>query len=84
MDLQSLKRQLALPEIHARILSGYEGGYTLGIGLDKHKSRVVILQLEDASARCAFSFPTKVDFGEESVRVLVRELHGAPKAMAAD
>lgn len=81
VDIEKLTRYIELPETHRRILSGYHGAYSLGIGQDaKHgKRHVLILRVENQPDQ---AFPSEVQFDGETVPILVRGKFRAPRALA--
>jgi hypothetical protein len=71
MDIDLLQRQLKRPELHQKLLSGYKGAYSLGIGSDPQSDEpVLILQVEEANDE---SFPTTVKLAGEKVRVIINK-----------
>ncbi len=71
MDIDLLQSQLEQPELHRKILSGYKGAYSLGIGSDpRFDEPVLILQVEGSNNN---KFPTVVNLAGERVPVIINE-----------
>jgi hypothetical protein len=81
MDVEKLSQFVELPETHRKVLSGYRGAYSLGIGQDLARSRepVLILQIEKQPAE---SIPNEVRLNGETVPVVVRTGFVAPRAFS--
>ncbi len=76
MDIDLLQSQLEQAELHLKILSGYKGAYSLGIGSDpRFDEPVLILQVENADKK---SFPTVVNLGGEKVPVIINDCFHSP------
>jgi hypothetical protein len=81
MDINALRKQLELPDVHKKILAGYSGPYSLGIGKDPRSSALaLILQVEGADR---IAFPAKVTLDGEEITLIVRHHFKAPMPMRA-
>jgi len=82
MNVEKLSHFVELAETHRKVLSGYSGAYSLGIGQDLQRGRnpVLILQVEKQSAA---TFPDEVRLDGETVPVVVRTGFVAPHALAS-
>jgi len=76
MDTNSLRHFLERPEVLRKILAGYTGPYSLGIGMGP----VVILQIEGTAEG---HFPSMVDFGGEEIPLVVRRKFRVPVPLSA-
>jgi hypothetical protein len=76
MDVNSLRHSLERPEVLRKILAGYSGPYTLGIG----KGPVVILQVDGATER---RFPSTIDLDGEKVSLVVKRNFRVPVPLRA-
>ena len=81
MDIETLAHFIELPETHRRILSGYQGAYSLGIGQAvQHGGRhLLILQVENQPGH---AFPTEIRLDGEIVPLVVRGNFSTPRAQA--
>lgn len=81
MDAEKLSHFIELPETHRKILSGYRGAYSLGVGEDLGRSvdPVLILQIEKLPT---ISIPKEVRLNGEAVPVVVRTGFVAPRALS--
>jgi hypothetical protein len=79
MDAESLSRFLELPEVHRRLLAGYAGPYSLGVGQASGRSGVPVLVLHVA-AKPSSAFPDHLELEGESVPVVVKRNFVAPSA----
>ncbi len=81
MDAKELSRFVALRETHAKVLGGYRGKYSLGVGQDPSRGRgpvlVLSVQLHDDAA-----FPSEVQVNGETVPVVVRTGYQSPRALS--
>lgn len=82
MDVEKLSHFIELAETHRKVLSGYNGAYSLGVGQDLTRSRdpVLILHVEKQPAE---SIPDEVRINGEAVPVVVRTGFVAPRALSA-
>ena len=72
MDVQTLKRDLARPEVHEAIVGSYDGWYSLGLGLNpKNREVRVVLQLSDPRADVR-DFKREIRLGNSWLPVVVR------------
>jgi len=80
MDAEKLSHFIELPETHQKILSGYRGAYSLGVGQDLARSPgpVLILQIEQQPKN---SIPREVRLNGEAIPVVVRTGFIAPRAL---
>ena len=80
MDFEKLSRLLESPETHRRLLSGYDGPYSLGVGRSEESAEkpVVVLHLTRAPAK---PIPAQIAFDGEWVRVLVQTDFVQPRAL---
>lgn len=80
MDIESLSHLAETPELHRKVLSGYRGPYSLGIGQsdENGKQPVLILQVEGSPA---VTFPESVRLGGETVSVVVRPNFRMPRPL---
>jgi hypothetical protein len=80
MDLELLSLLAETPEAHRKVLSGYQGAYSLGVGQseDQGQQPVLILQVEGSPS---ISFPDKVYLGGETVPVVVRSNFLPPRSL---
>jgi hypothetical protein len=76
MDINSLRHSLGRPEVLHRVLSGYSGPYSLGIG----KGPVVILQVESSTER---RFPAMIDLDGEEIPIVVKRDFRVPVSLRA-
>ena len=82
MDVENLTHFVQLAETHRKVLSGYRGAYSLGIGEDLTRSRDPVLILHVANQH-AESFPYEIRIDGETVPVVVRTGFVAPSALSA-
>ncbi|HXY98791.1 MAG TPA: hypothetical protein VEI03_02240 [Stellaceae bacterium] len=76
MDIDSLRNYLERPEVLRRILAGYSGPYSLGIG----KGPSIVLQVESTAES---RFPLTVDLGGEEVPLIVKRNFKVPAPLKA-
>jgi len=78
VNIEQLSQFVQQPETHRRLLDGYSGAYSLGIGRQAGEF-VLVLQLQgDAHP----NLPSRVSVGGESVPLLVQNGFTAPSALA--
>lgn len=78
MDVESLSRFLELPEVHRRLLAGYGGPYSMGVGQTPDRTgSVVVLHVSEEPIR---PFPDHLDLLGEVVPVVVKRDFVAPAA----
>lgn len=80
MDIEELSKYLTTPDVHRKVLSGYQGAYSLGIGQSAQGAgnHVLILQVEGSPS---VAFPPAVRLGNESVPLIVRTNYGVPQPL---
>ena len=78
MDIEQLSDYLAAPEVHRKVLSGYRGAYSLGIGQATDGTPVLVLQIEGSAG---VAFPPAVRVGGESIPVIVHENFPVPQPL---
>ena len=79
MDAESLSRFLDLPDVHRRLLAGYAGPYSVGVGQAPGRTGVPVLVLH-VQAKPSSAFPDHLDLEGEVVPVLVKQNFVAPTA----
>ena len=79
MDVAKLKQFMRERDIHRRLLAGYAGGYSLGIG-GAADSAVLVLQVEPQAP--TGRFPTDITLDGQIVSVQVKPTFVRPKALA--
>jgi hypothetical protein len=81
MDVNALRNLLERPEVHRKILAGYSGPYSLGIGKDPESpAPALILQVEGTDQG---RFPAKVRLDGEEVPLIVKRSFKAPVPLGA-
>jgi hypothetical protein len=81
VDVDFLKSELERPELHRKVLAGYEGPYSLGVGSDPCSSTpVLVLQVAGDPHQ---SFPAQVTVRGERVHVVVNKGFVTPRPYAA-
>jgi hypothetical protein len=81
MDINALRNWLERPEVHRKILAGYSGPYSLGIGKDPGSpAPALILQVEGTDQG---HFPAKVRVDGEEVPLIVKRSFKAPVPLGA-
>jgi hypothetical protein len=79
MEVEQLARLIERPETHSRLLGGYRGAYSLGVG-SENGDPVLILQVEGTEAA---TFPRELRVGRETVPVRVRAGFNAPRPLGS-
>lgn len=79
MDAESLSRFLELPEVHRRLLAGYAGPYSLGVGQAPGRTGAPVLVLH-VDAKLSSAFPEHLELDGEIVPVVVKRNFVAPVA----
>jgi hypothetical protein len=69
MNLQSLKHHIERAEVRQRIVGGYAGAQSLGIGLDPETGALAFILRVEAATACGF--PTSVALDDDAVRIVV-------------
>lgn len=79
MNVEMLSHFLEVPEVQERLLAGYSGKYSLGIGNSPGPTGepVLVLHVQEGSA---IDFPDHLNLDGEVVRVLVQQNFIAPVA----
>jgi hypothetical protein len=76
MNLQSLQRHVRRSEVRVSLLGGYQGPYSIGVGLgDRDGEMAFILCVGTEDVRY---FPTSIPLDGENVPVIVRPGYADP------
>lgn len=80
MNVEKLSRFTSLAETHRRVLSGYVGRYSLGVGHDQlgNGKPVLVLQVENQPE---VEFPRVIELDGEAVTLVVKTGFVPPRSL---